>query len=256
MEIFTRQYLNLVKEFSISWFKLRDQRTALGLFWSFLNPLIMTAILYFLFRSRISLDEESSYFLYILIGTVSWNFFAISVQAGLSVLSNRANMVRNVVFSKEILIFSQIGVYVIQHTFEIAVVLIFAIFTGIGFSLHLLIFPLVIMIESLLIASLSLFLSCISVYARDMEYIWSVIARMGFFLVPIFYEVSSLSPQFRWIVLLNPMTYIINFYRDILLYHKFPNLFAIFLVSIFSAVFLIGGYGFFKYYEPRIVERV
>jgi len=256
MEIFDRGYLNLAREFSISWFKLRDQRTVLGLFWSFLNPLIMTSILYFLFRSRIGLGKERTYFLYILIGTVSWNFFSISVQAGLSVLLSRADMVRNVFFPKEILIFSQIGVYVIQHLFEILVVFIFIILAKVGFSLHILLLPFIILIEGIIIAGLSLILSCICIYARDMEYIWSVFARMGFFLVPIFYKTSSLSPQFRWIVLLNPMTQIINFYRDVLLYHRFPNLISFTLVFLFSIALLISGYKIFKGFEPRIVERV
>ncbi len=256
MEIFKRRYLNLIREFSTSWFKLRDQRTILGLFWSFLNPLIMTAILYFLFKSRMSVDGDRGYFLYILIGTVSWNFFVVSTQQGLAVLLRRANMVRNVVFPKEILVFSQIGTYIIQHIFEILVVFLFIIIGKIGFSLHLLLLPVIILMVSCIIAGLSLMLSCVCVYARDLEYIWSVFARMGFFLVPVFYKVSSLSPQFRWVVVINPMTQIINFYRDILLYHRFPNLFAFILMLLFSFIFLISGYKFFKLYEPKIVERV
>ncbi|MDP2923121.1 MAG: ABC transporter permease [Candidatus Omnitrophota bacterium] len=255
MKLLSRECINLIKQFTISWFKLRDQRTILGFFWSFLNPLIMTAILYFLFKTRIGEEYTENYFLYILIGTVSWNFFAICVQANTRVLLDRALMVRNVVFPKEILIFSNVGVYIIQHFFEILVVFVFIIFTGVGFSAHVVILPLIVAIEAVLIASISLILSCICVYARDIEHIWTVIARMGFFLVPIFYKISSLSKQFRWIVMINPMSQVINFYRDVLIYHKIPNLTIFATMLIFSFVFLAVSYKLFKSFEPKIVEK-
>ncbi|MFC1576917.1 ABC transporter permease [Candidatus Omnitrophota bacterium] len=256
MEIFDRRYMNLTKEFTIAWFKLRDQRSILGFLWSFLNPLIMASILYFLFRSRMGLEKERTYFLYILIGMISWNFFSISVQIGLAALLKRPGMVKNVIFPKEILVFSSICLFVIQHIFEIAVVFLFLAFARVGFSAHLLLLPVVILLEGFIIAGIALFLSCVCIYARDIVHIWTVFVRMGFFLVPVFYKTSALSPRFRWIVAINPMTQIMNFYRDILLYHRLPDTGAFLLVLLFSSVLLILGYRFFKVYEFRIAERV
>ena len=229
MKFYSPKNLNLIREFSISWFKLRDQRTVLGLLWSFLNPLIMTTILYFLFKSRFNLNADRTYFLYILIGSVAWNFFSISIEVGINSIIGRANMVRNVVFPKSILVLSQIGTNIIQHAFEIVVLLIFIFIFKIGISVLIIILPIIIALECLLIAGVSLFLSCLCTFARDMEHIWAVISKMGFFLVPIFYKTESLSPQFRWIVALNPMTQYINFYRDIFLYHQFPSMISVIL---------------------------
>ena len=252
MKLLDKHYRNLVKEFTLSWFKLVDQRTLMGAFWGFLNPLIMTSILYFLFKGT----RDFNYFLYILIGIISWNFFCGAIQANHNVLLARADMLKNVIFPKEILIFSQSGVFICQHILEILAVSVFLIFGKVGFSIHLIFLPLIILIEFLLILGASLILSCVCVYARDMVYIWSIYARMGFFLVPIFYEISSLGSNFKLIVVLNPMTHIIGFYRDILLYHKTPNLFMLLGLIVLSCMFIVAGYKFFKLFEAKVAEKV
>lgn len=165
-------------------------------------------------------------------------------------------MVRNVVFPKAILVFSQVGTHVIQHAFELLVVIIFIFIFGIGISPLIILFPIIIIVECLLITGVALFLACLSTFARDIEHIWSVINRMAFFLVPIFYKTESLSPQFRLIVVINPVTQIIIFYRDIFLYHKIPSLVALTLTALFSMLICFGGYKFFKHFEFKIVEKV
>ncbi len=254
--IWSARHWNLVREFSLCWFKLRDQRSILGLLWSFLNPLIMSAIMYFLFKSRMDRAKEgANYFLYILIGSVAWNYFATSIQSSLGVLVRKAYMMRNVIFPKEILVFSQIGVFLIQHILELTVVFLFIVLHKIGFSIHIIGLPFIILIEGILIIGITMILACVCVYAHDAEHIWAVFARMGLFMVPIFYYTDSLSPQFRWIVIYNPLTQIISFYRDILLYHRWPPLIPLALTTLLALLIFAGAYKFFKFMEPHMVER-
>ncbi|MDD5155985.1 MAG: ABC transporter permease [Candidatus Omnitrophica bacterium] len=256
MKPFGRRYINLIKELSIAWFKIKDQRSVLGFLWSFLNPLIMTTVLFFLFQSSMSAGSRSNYFLYILIGTVAWNFFVMATTAGLTSIINAPDMVRNVVFPKEILTFSAIGTFIIQHVFELAVIFLLLAVSGTGFSIHLILLPVILAIQILLIAGLSLFLACICVYALDMLHIWNVLTRMGFFMVPVFYSISNISLKFRGVVTINPMSQIIIFLRDILLYHRMPSLPNMVLVFIFSLFMSIAGYKFFRHYEHKIAEKV
>jgi len=256
MKLFGSRYINLVKELSIAWFKIKDQRSILGFLWSFLNPLIMAAILFFLFRSRMSAGLSSNYFLYILIGTVTWNFFVMATSSGLTSIVNSPDMVRNVSFPREILVLSSVGTFIIQHIFELLAVFILIAVSGLGFSKYAMLLPVILIAEILFITGLSLFLSCICVYAQDMRHIWNVLTRMGFFVVPIFYSVSDISLRFRMAVALNPMSQIIIFLRDILLYHRLPSILSLSLVFAFSLLMLIVGYKFFKYYEHKIAEKV
>lgn len=256
MRLFDRKYINLIREFSIAWFKLKDQRSTFGFLWSFANPLIMTGVLFLLFRSRMAVGSETNYFLYILIGTVTWNFFVMTTSAGLGSLSGKASIVRNVAFPKEILVISSIGVFIIQHFFELLVVFLFIAAFGVGFSMHVILLPVIIGIELLLIVGISLFLSCACIFAFDLRHIWRYILRVVFFAVPAFYSVSEISPQFRWIVTINPISQIMTFSRDVLLYHRTPPLLNLAIVFIFSLFLIMAGYKFFKHYEFRVAEKV
>lgn len=251
-----KTYFYLIKEFSVAKFKIKDQRSILGFLWSFLNPLIMTSILYFLFKSRLGQDNNKDYFLYVLVGTVTWNFFVMATSAGLASIIHNAEMARNVAFPKEILVYSEVGVFIIQHFFELLAVFVFISLFGVGFSAHILLLPIIIAIEILLITGIALFLSFASVYVRDLDHIWNVLTRMGFFVVPIFYTASSISPAFKWAVAINPMSQIMTFLRKVLLYHDAVSAVNLILVFIFSLAVLTLGYASFKHYEYKIVEKV
>ncbi|MBP7088738.1 MAG: ABC transporter permease [Candidatus Omnitrophica bacterium] len=256
MNLSVREYFNLIKEFSLADFKIRDQRTVLGFLWSFINPMIMSAILFFLFKSRLMGDYKINYFFYILIGNVTWNFFSLSTTLAAVTLILKESIVKNFSFPKEILVLSAIGTFLIQHFFELLAVFIFAIIFKIGFSIHILWLPLILFTEIMLIAGLSLFLSCLCVYVKDIDHIWMVITRMGFFVVPIFYELSDISPKFKWLIAINPMTQIIIFLRDVLLYHRNPVFFNLMLLFLFNLIFLCLGSIFFNKNKYKIAERV
>jgi len=254
MKFTRRQYFDLIKEFSVAWFKERDQRTILGFLWSFLNPLIITLILFLIFKK--SFSENNYFFLYILIGTICWNYLSATAQSSITVLLWRDQMVKSLIFPNETLIIAQVGVFFIQHLFELLIIILFAMILKIGFSWHILLLPIAIILESAIILGLSLILAVIGVYARDMEYIWGALTRIGFFLVPIFYKIKDLSSKLQLVVKINPVTQIIILYRDILLDHQLPNLFGFGSLVIFSILILIAGYVLFRKYEKKMAERV
>lgn len=255
MRFGSRSYLNLLTTVTFLWFKLREQRTALGLAWSFLNPLITTSVLFFLFKDRMGLAGEKSIVMYILVGIVVWNFFSISTYACAPLLLNRAALVRHAVFPKEVIIIAQASVFMIQHLSEIGIVLLFALVSHVGISWHLIALPLVMLPLFFLALGISFLLSCLNVYARDTEYIWNVLMRIGFFLVPIFYTPGEISFPARCVVYANPLTYLIAFYRDIILYHRFPGVVSFLLLLGISVVTAWGSYVVFKRHEHTLVEN-
>lgn len=254
---FNKHYLHLIKEFSIAKYKLKDQRSFLGFLWSFLSPFVMTNVLFFLFKSRMGLECDMKFFLYILIGTVTWNFFVVATSLGIASISSRGTMVKNVGFPKEILIFSDMGVFTFQYLFELLVIFFFILLSGVGLSVYIIFLPIIIVTELLFITGITLFLSCAYIiYARDLGYVWNMITRVLFFLVPIFYPLSIVPERFKWFVFLNPMTQIIIFSRDVLLYQKIPSITSLIAVFSFCMLFFLLGYRFFKFNEFRMVESV
>lgn len=251
---FNRYYWNLLKTFSYYWFKLSDQRMLLGFLWSFLNPLITALILYLIFKKSFG-SQNYSYFLYILIGSVSWNFLSSSVQSALPVLINRGGMIKNVPFPKEILISAKIGVFLLRHALEIILIVILVALTQ-NLSWHMVFLPLIFLLEAAVALAISLILALANVYMRDIEYIWAVLVRVGFFLVPIFYRLEDLPRNFRHIVYLNPFTQILIFYRDVLVGHHAPNPVNLISVIAFSTVFLAISLLIFRNFEHNMAERV
>jgi ABC-2 type transport system permease protein len=250
-----RQYFNLIKEFAFAWFKATDQRKILGVLWHFLNPIIIASILYFIFKKSFG-SQEHYYFLYILIGTVVWDYFSSTVQSATAVLIWRREMVKNIVFPKEILTLANSGAHFISHMFEIIIILIlFAIFKF-EINSYLLLLPLIIILETLIVFGLSLIVAFVSIYIEDMEYIWAALVRIGFFLVPIFYQIQNLPKKFQLIVKINPISQLLIFFRDILINHQLPNIINFSIVLIFGLFLFITGLKLFQKYEQSINEKV
>ena len=249
-----KKYINLIIKTSIIDFKLKDQRSALGFLWSFLNPLILSAVLFFLFHRRALLYTANNYYEYILIGIITWNFFVKASVAGLNSLISCPEVLKNSIFPKEIIVFSSIGALTIQYLFELLAAFIVIIIAGIGFSVHIIFLPLAILTEVLLIAGISLFLSCIAVYIRDSTHVWNALLMAGFFAVPIFYDINTISPELRYLVIINPITQIIAFLRDILLYHRMPSLLNMLYVLSLDLILVGCGYLFFRYNRYKIAE--
>ncbi|HOW58721.1 MAG TPA: ABC transporter permease [Candidatus Omnitrophota bacterium] len=255
--LFSKKNFNLLKEFTIAKFKRKDQATFFGFLWSFFSPLIMTNILFFLFKNQIGQAFNINFFLYILIGAVNWNFFVVATGFGITAIFSNGMMVKNVAFPKELVIFSDLLVYTIEYFLELALIFLFMFFTGNGISWHVIFLLPLIFMEILLIAGAMFFLSCIYViYARDLNHVWNMATRMLFFLVPVFYPLSMVPPNMKWFVLANPMTQIIIFSRDVLLYHRVPTLSHFMIIFCLCAVFFMMGYSFFKRHEFKMVETV
>ena len=98
--------------------------------------------------------------------------------------------------------------------------------------------------------------SAINVYVRDAEYIINFLLNMLFYATPILYSASLFPAKFSWILNLNPMTVIINCYRDVLYYQSFPHLKSLLIVLGASIVLLLIGIKVFKKLEKGFAEEV
>ncbi|MFC1514908.1 ABC transporter permease [Candidatus Omnitrophota bacterium] len=251
-----KRYANLVREFTVAGFKLKDHGSFLGLMWTVVYPLVMLLILYMLFSKRLGRGIEH-YQIYLLIGIIHWNFFSKGTTVGLSSLMDKKAILRSARLPKTAVVASSIVEVFTLFLIELLILGIFMFFSGVGFSKTFAFLPLIILIELLLIIGVSLTLSCLNVYFRDIAHIWNILLRFGFFLTPIFYPIPMFISQGKHgFYLLNPMTQIIIFARDALLLRKFPSLFNMFLVFVFAVCVTAIGYTIFKKSEYSIVERL
>jgi len=195
-------------------FKLRYQGSVLGYLWALIKPLMMFAILYVVFAKILRFGGDIPHYpVYLLAGTVFWNFFVECTQQGIHAIEVRGDLIRKISFPKYIVVVSATSTAVINVLINIGVIMIFAMINGVWPSLSwLLVIPLLIELY-LLALGISLLLGSINVKYRDIGSIWEVVTQALFYAVPVIYPLSMVmnsSVIAAKIIMLNPVAQVIQ----------------------------------------------
>jgi ABC-type polysaccharide/polyol phosphate export permease len=248
--------LNLLRELTVSQYKLKDQSTFFGLLWSFLNPLFMVGVLFIFFHGRLGHTVEH-YGIFLLLGLVQYTHFSNATNNSMRVLLSMRQLTKEVVFPKEFLVFSSTMANSVDLVVAMAVCTLTAYVAGVAPAWSALLLPYVIVLQILLVTWVSLLLSWMFLFARDVEHIYQVFLRALLFITPIFYGQSFLGEGLaRDLVLLNPLAQLIELSRSILIQGVIPSL--PWLLGLLLVNLLLVGLAFrlFKAFEPRLAEHV
>jgi lipopolysaccharide transport system permease protein len=205
----------------------RYRGSLLGILWSFFNPILMLAVYTFVFSVVFQARWGG--------GTGSKTEFAIILFAGLIVYSL---FVKRVVFPLEILPWVAMGATLFHAAISISVLLLF--FGLVNFYLHwtAIFLPLVLLPLAILTMGLSWFLASIGVYLRDVGQTVGIVTTVMLFLSPIFYPVSALPEAYQPLLHINPLSFIIEQAREVIVWGRAPNWLGLgiyFLCSVFIA---------------------
>ena len=255
-DYFDKKYLNLLREIATVQFKLKDQSTLFGFIWSFFHPVILLIILFAVFSLRLGENVEH-YKIYLFIGIIQYTYFANSTSSALKVLSSMRQLTTNVIFPKEVLVIGSVVSNTIIFLLTMAICIIIAFFTGVKISWSTLMLPLVMLLELMLVLWVSLLLSCLYVFFRDLDDVYQVFLRGLFIITPIFYTMSFLGEGLaKSIVLFNPLTYLIDFSRTLIINGEVIS-FKLFLpLFLVNAIFILISLKIFKQYEPKFAENL
>lgn len=248
-------YRNLIWKLSWGEFKLRYKNSILGYFWSLLEPLLMLTVLYFVFSNLMRVQVEY-YQLFLLLGIILWNFLSRSTNIGMFAIVGKPDMVKKIYFPRDIFVISSCITALLMSLFESVVFFIFMAVFRVPISFNIVYAPLILVFLFILALGISMALSALNVYYRDVQFIWDVLMQAGFFATPILYTIDILPDNFRSIFLLNPMARIIISARDTIIYStpaRFEDLLFMFVTSVF---FLIIGYIIFSRLEPGFAEEI
>ena len=249
--LFSKKNRVLLAELTKTDFKLRYQGSVLGYMWAVLKPLLMCAILYVVFAKVLRFgDSIPHYPVYLLVGTVLWNFFNECAQQGIHAIEQRGDLIRKLSFPKYIVVVSATSTAVINVLINLCVVVVFALINGVTPSLTwLLVLPLLAELY-LLALGISLLLGAMNVKFRDIGSIWEVLMQAMFYAVPIIYPVSMVADNSvlaAKIMLLNPVAQVIQDMRYSLITHEAVTLtslsgsiWELFSIGIVVIVLIIG----------------
>ena len=207
-----------------------------------------------MFRSQTGQTIEH-YAVYLLIGLVQYTHFANSTTRALTVLYSMKHLTGNAIFPKEVLVLSATMADTIELALSMLICVAVAAVSGIALSWVILLLPLVCLLQFILVSSVSLLLSCLYIFVRDIGHIWGAFLRVLIFITPIFYDRSFLGEGLgRWILLLNPLAYLINFSRTLIIDGKPVDFVSAMLLLLVTSVFLLSTFKLFKIYEPVFSE--
>ena len=132
----------------------------------------------------------------------------------------------------------------------------FILFSGVGFSIHFLLFPVLVFVQFILTLGINLILSAVTVFVNDVAHFVQVAMTLGFYATPVVYLSSMLPEKFQWVMHINPMAVLVESYRAILYYHKMPDMYWLGIWIVLSMIILVVGYMIFKKLERGFAEEV
>ena len=227
----------------------------LGVLWTFLNPLLMLAVYAFVFPYILRVNVEN-YTIFMIVALIPWNLFTTAIQNGTNSVTTNGAILKKVYFPREIIPFSVTTSQLINFLITCLIMFVFILVSGVGFSIHILWLPVIILIEYLLILAFNLVLSAVTVFVNDLSHFVQVAMTLGFYATPIVYLPTMLPDKFQWAMYVNPMAVLVEAYRAVLYYHKNPNLQWLGIWGGLSVLLLITGYLIFKKLEKTFVEEL
>lgn len=249
------KYKELISNLVISDLKTKYSSSILGFAWSMLNPLLMMIVLYAVFNNVFKSGQEHFAF-YLLIGMTVWRFFANGTTTAMLSIVGKANLVTKIYIPREILTLSVVISVLISSILEFIVLITLLIIFGVTISFNILIFPLLYVIYLPIVYGVSLMLASLYVYFRDLNNIWEVLTQMGFFLSPIVYPMSVIPDEYKFYYMINPITRLIEMYRDVLLYDTVPKITDFGIILIFGIFLFTLGSILFRKLSRRFAEEI
>lgn len=256
-------YLGLIRELTITDFKLKYQGSFFGYLWTLAKPMMLFGVLLVVFTKFFKLGGTiPNYPLYLLLGVVLWTFFVEATFSSMSSIVGKGDLIRKVYFPRIILTISASVTALITLLLNLVIVFIFMAFSKVSLSISSPLFLLLLLEFFIFSAGVSLFLASLFVRFRDVLHTWEVGTQVLFYATPIIYPFNLVPEKFGMILMLSPVAQIIQDSRHILITQESATAYQI-LPFPFSVVpyllpffVLMTGYWFFQREASKFAEEI
>jgi len=234
--------------------KLRYRGTWLGFVWTLLNPLVFMVV-YTLVISQFLKVAIPRFPAFVLCGLLPWTmWFAEGLNSGTSSVVDHGSFLRNAVFPSEVLPVAAVAAGMVNFVFSLPVLLVIFVAQGVSLQSTVVALPIVMLAQFMLMVGPVYLTACLEVFLRDVRFIVQHGLMVMFFLTPIVYDFSVVPPAFHWVLKLNPMTIVIDGYRQVLYYGAWPNWRNLGLVMVLGLLLFLGGASIFTRKKGSFAE--
>lgn len=202
-----RRFFDLMWLIAVNKFKVTYVGAVLGYVWTLLRPLVLFGVLLFVFTQIFRLGGHvHNYPILLLFDVMLFTFFQEATQKSLTSLVEEEGVVRKMQFPRLAIPFASVLTVLFTLAVNLVAVFIFILAYGAGPYWSWLLLPVLLAALIVLTCAVSAILSALYVRYRDMQAIWSVLAQALFYATPVLYTLQIVPHQFRWLILLNPLT--------------------------------------------------
>ena len=210
-------YIDLITVLTQKEIKIRYKNSILGYLWSILNPLAMALIFFFAFKKVLKVQiEDYTYFL--ICGLFPWQWFINSVSLSTNALIGNSTLIKKVNFPRQFIPLAVVLNDAVHFILSLPVVIFFGFYYKIYPNLSWIYgVPLLFFSQFILIFGLSLFVSALNLFFRDLERIVNIGIMLLFYATPIFYTMKFVPEKYKKILLFNPLVFLIENWRNVLM---------------------------------------
>ncbi len=235
--------------------KAENRNTFLGYLWWLLDPFLSIIVYYFLVVI-IMRRGGADYPCFLVIGMVVFRYFSTSVLLSTNAIVTKAGIITQIYLPKAIFSFGTTISQTINFLFGLVIVEIFLLCNHVFPTIHIFYLPIVLIVQLLFQLAIALFLSYICVFIRDFKNVVGHLVTIMHFVAPVIWDVSFLPEKYHWVLKFNPLAWILQAYRDILMYHQLPDFKLLLLLAAISVTAILGLFKFYSDNEHRIIKAL
>jgi len=252
-----KKYKFLLSQLVSRDFKVKYKRSILGIIWSLLYPILTMSVMALVFTKMFKMSTPGvNYLVYLMSGLVIFNYFNEASNLAMSSVVANFSLINKVYMPKYIFPLSKclfVGI-----NFLLTLIPLYAIIfiTGTNVNIYHLLLPYMFFCLFLFTLGMGFILSAVSVFLRDMFYIYGVVITLWTYMTPIMYDISIIPENLLFIFKLNPIYWFIKFARDIILYNVIPGLNVWIYCGVFALGVLFLGMFVFKKTQDKFIYYV
>lgn len=237
-------------------FKLKYRRSALGVLWSVLNPLLMMCVLAAVFTNVLKFGDVENFPMYLILGNVLFALMADSTGGAMTSILESAPLIKKIRVEKMIFPLEKVLFQLVNFAISLIAVVIVMVFFRIMPTIYLLAMPLLLVYMLLFCSGLGMLLSSLAVFFRDVCHLWGVIITAWTYATPLFYPLSLLPDWMQKAEAFNPMFHYVTYFRDIAMYGQWPGIKENLVCLGIALITFCVGFLVFKRTETKFILYV
>lgn len=237
-------------------FKKKYRRSVLGVLWSVLNPLLMMVVLAVVFSNVLKFGNIPNFPLYLILGNTIFALMSDSTRDGMYSILESSSLIKKVHIEKLIFPLEKVIFHVVNFCFSLIAVALVMLWFRVIPTPRALFLPLLVLYVAVFSAGLSMLLSALAVFFRDVLHLWGVVVTAWTYATPLFYPVELLPDTLQKAEAFNPMYHYVTYFRDIFLYGITPGLEENLVCLGMAAITFLVGYLVFRKFEKKFILYV